>query len=114
MASHVVLELTGRPRPDIDGYHGAVARHTCDNPRCCNPRHLEWGTQGDNVTDMARRRRAARGERAGNAKLTEVQVRELRQLGAQGWSQRQLGERYGISAVAAGLILRRKTWAHVD
>lgn len=113
MASHVVLELSGRPRPTGEGYHGAVARHRCDQPACCNPQHLEWGTQGDNVADMANRRRAARGERAGGSKLTEAKVREIRELAAVGWSQRKLAARYGVSAPAIGYIVRRLTWAHV-
>lgn len=114
MASHVVLELSGRPRPTGEGYHGAVARHRCDQPACCNPRHLEWGTQGDNVADMANRRRAARGERAGGSKLTEAKVREIRELAAVGWSQRKLAARYSVSAPAIGMVLRRDSWAHVD
>ncbi len=36
---------------------GMVARHSCDNPRCCNSAHLEWGTQADNVADMVGRGR---------------------------------------------------------
>lgn len=113
MASHVVLELTGRPRPQVDDYYGAVARHACDNPPCCNPRHLSWGTQQDNIADMRAKGRAARGERTGSAKLTEENVREIRTLGSQGWSQRELGARFGVSGVAAGQILRGKTWKHV-
>lgn len=34
------------------------ARHDCDNPPCCNPEHLRWGTHGDNVRDMYKRGRA--------------------------------------------------------
>lgn len=33
-----------------------VVRHTCDNPRCCNPKHLELGTALDNITDMMTRK----------------------------------------------------------
>lgn len=40
-------------------YHGTVIMHTCDNPRCCNPRHLIAGTQKDNVRDMIEKKRDA-------------------------------------------------------
>jgi hypothetical protein len=36
---------------------GQVARHSCDNPPCCNPAHLVWGTQAENVADMVARGR---------------------------------------------------------
>lgn len=32
-------------------------RHTCDNPPCCNPRHLIEGTQADNMADCKQRGR---------------------------------------------------------
>ena len=28
-----------------------LALHSCDNPVCCNPDHLRWGTQKDNTQD---------------------------------------------------------------
>lgn len=31
---------------------GRVVRHTCDNPRCINPKHLIAGTVRENVEDM--------------------------------------------------------------
>lgn len=31
---------------------GMHACHRCDNPTCCNPQHLFWGTAGDNIHDM--------------------------------------------------------------
>lgn len=32
--------------------------HTCDNPLCCNPRHLFLGTQKDNIQDAIKKGRA--------------------------------------------------------
>ena len=37
---------------------GVVIRHKCDNPICCNPNHLEPGSQEENVRDMIERGRA--------------------------------------------------------
>ena len=40
-----------------DGKRGAVVRHDCDTPACCNPAHLRLGTQRDNVHDAIARGR---------------------------------------------------------
>lgn len=37
---------------------GLVIRHTCDNQVCCNPKHLEIGSQSQNETDKYLRGRA--------------------------------------------------------
>lgn len=39
---------------------GHVVRHKCDNPPCCNPSHLETGTQRDNLEDATKRGRLNR------------------------------------------------------
>jgi hypothetical protein len=53
--THIALELDGRPRPP-----GRLeACHTCDNPPCCNPAHLWWGTTADNARDSSEKGRSA-------------------------------------------------------
>lgn len=51
-AHRVAFEMFNGPIPD-----GLVIRHKCDNANCVNPRHLEAGTQGDNMKDASKRGR---------------------------------------------------------
>lgn len=51
--------------------HGDVVRHSCDNSWCCNPYHMQIGTQRDNVADMMER------ERVG---LKHYQIKRIMQM----------------------------------
>lgn len=75
--------------------------HTCDNPSCCNPRHLNLGTNLDNVADMLRKGRAP------NAKLTIEQVKEI-ELSKD--KQREIADRYGISQSMVSRIRSGARW----
>lgn len=93
-----------------------IVRHKCDNPPCVNPDHLELGTHMDNVRDRVLRGRgkAPVGEKHGAAKLTEADVRDIRQR----WNNRSatqtaLGEEYGVSSRQIGLIVNRQRWKHI-
>lgn len=139
-AHRMSWELENGPIPRGDGYHGACVLHRCDNPVCVRPAHLFLGTVGDNVRDMfakgrsktllipghslspkgddhwARRcpGRVRRGSGHGLSKVTEDDVRKIRRLYAAGEkTQVELGRVFGISHVAVGMIVRRKTWTHV-
>ena len=106
-AGHLVLEMHQGPRPQ-----GAVMRHLCHNPLCINPDHLRWGTQKENIHDTIRASSHGRRTRTGG-KLRPFDVRCIRELAQQGITQRDLGERFGISQVMAGRIIRRDAWAHI-
>lgn len=112
-ASHFVLESSGVIRPFSD----AEARHSCDNPPCFNLRHLLWGTHGDNVQDSYDRGRKQPikllGEASPNAKLTESQVLEIRDLLRQGLKQRELAKKFSVSQHTICQINQRKIWAHI-
>jgi hypothetical protein len=100
------------------------ALHHCDNPPCCNPRHLYAGTVQDNVRDRdARGRRPtgdqvpyenrARGSRHPDAALNETQVAQIRSELQRGCSYANLADRYGVSKGAIAFIARNRTWKHV-
>lgn len=55
---------------------GKVIRHKCDNSLCCNPFHLEIGTQKDNVNDRTLR------ERIGMKHKNLVYIMKMLELGA--------------------------------
>lgn len=65
---------------------GMVVMHACDNRACCNPFHLSLGTQADNLRDMRRKGRQARGERHGHAKFSDAQIAEMRSRAGAGES----------------------------
>jgi hypothetical protein len=110
-AHRVSYELFVGPIPD-----GLHVRHKCDNRGCVNPNHLETGTHEDNMRDMAGRGRVARlnGESNGMSKLTENDVRVIREEYASGTvTQAELAEDYGVDPSVIGKIVNNKIWTHV-
>ncbi len=56
---------------------------------------------------------AARGERVGGAKLTAIQVVEMRRLKAGGARTVELAKAFGVSVTNVKDIVARRIWAHV-
>ena len=45
LAHRVSLIISGR----LPSLEKPLALHSCDNPPCCNPNHLSWGTHKENM-----------------------------------------------------------------
>ena len=89
---------------------GLLCLHHCDNPRCCNPKHLYAGTQLQNRRDCVARGRTARGERNPQAKLSEKDVVAIL---LDNRSQRAIARAYGMDKKTIKQIRHRETWRHV-
>lgn len=88
---------------------GMKACHKCDTPACVNPDHLFLGTQADNMRDMDSkgRRVSLKGEDAGRAKLTAVQIEDIR---SSSLTQVELAKKYGVNQTHISRIIRGEAW----
>lgn len=87
--------------------------HKCDIRLCVNPSHLFLGLPADNVKDMISKGRQvnARGSKIGSAKLSETDIKQIRDL-VKILPQRIVGIFYGISQPSVSDIIRGATWLH--
>lgn len=90
---------------------GMVVCHKCDNPPCVNPNHLFLGTNAENQGDKKMKGRAARGEGNYKAKLTESDVREIRDLLKEGLSAREIARKFNVRHAAILTIKSGKNWS---
>lgn len=90
-----------------NGSFPPLACHTCDNPPCCNPKHLFGGTVKDNVDDMISKGR----ERF--SKLTVAQVVEARDLALAGETFTSIAPRFGVSRETIRRAIRGESWTRL-
>jgi hypothetical protein len=105
-------------------YHGPIPGklfvcHRCDVRCCVNPSHLFLGTQSDNMRDMvAKGRRGPRdfaGERNGYSKLTDEQVRLMREIRRKtGATYRQIAGQFGVTTMTALRAITGTSWKHIS
>ena len=91
---------------------GMYVCHRCDNPPCCNPKHLFLGTPADNAADRVRKGRTQdqRGVRNPSVKLSQEQVLEIRSGGD---SPAVLSSRFRVSKSLISRIRTGDVWRHV-
>lgn len=83
-----------------DGSMSQHVLHRCDNPKCCNPRHLFLGSHDDNMADKAAKGRAniwTHSTKTPRAKLTEEDVFCIRIQKKNGATIRALQMLYEVS-----------------
>lgn len=96
----------------VFGLGKKVIRHKCDNRLCCNPFHLEEGTQYMNVRDMIERGRLSdrRGENNPAAKLDKSAVEYI--LDSE-MDDDYLSDIFNVSKKHIKKIRNRKIWKHL-
>lgn len=82
------------------------ACHTCDNRICINPQHLWFDTHKNNMADAAKKGRYSKH----CAKLSTEDVLAIRNLVAQGITQREVASMYSISYQQVSRIVRHENW----
>jgi hypothetical protein len=92
-----------------------IVMHNCDNPPCCNGRHLFLGNQSKNIQDCADKGRLVNnaGGNNGRAVLTEDQVREIGARRVLGQSVALLAQESGVCEKTIRNAYSGKFWAHV-
>lgn len=95
------------PIPD-----GMSVCHKCDNRACVNPSHLFLGTHAENMADMYRKGRGAKGDSSGLSKLTSRDVLGLLSLKGSA-TQTEVADMYGVSQTAVWLVWSGRRWNHL-
>lgn len=98
------------------------ALHSCDNRKCCNPRHLRWGDAKENACDAVERcegrldflRMAVSKAREKQKRLNPSQVRYIRNLSSAGYSYKQIAQWYCVSKPVIAAVVTRRSYADIE
>ncbi len=104
-AHRVSYKIHVGPIPD-----GLIVCHKCDVRPCVNPDHLFLGTYQDNIDDAVSKGRMAVGERSGVSRLTEDDVRLIRESPL---SERKIATLLGVHRGTVNAVRSGRTWGHL-
>jgi len=90
-----------------------VVMHKCDNPSCCNPRHLLLGTVRDNNNDRHRKNRSRGGSSLGECNpVAKITAEQARAIFLDPRPHNHVAAEYGIAFQTVHNIRARKSWGH--
>lgn len=93
---------------------GKEVCHSCDNKLCVNPRHLFFGTHGENINDAKQKGIMPFGERMGQSKLKEADVKNIKKLlSEKSLSCAKIARMFGVGGSVIQRIVEDKGWVHV-
>lgn len=95
----------------IDGVK--LVLHKCDRPLCVRPNHLFLGNHGDNMRDMKKKGRAAKGEDGGRSILKLAQVLQIPKLINNDFTWQEIANKFGVAKCTIGAIIHKRNWKHV-
>ena len=105
----VATAFLGNPEklPVVNHINGNKLDNTVSNLEWCTPSHNSLHAVATGLTN------SAKGEAHGRAKLTEIQVHEIRNLCNNGAVQAQIAKKFGVKPMIISNIVNRKRWRHI-
>lgn len=90
-----------------------IVQHKCDNPKCCNPNHLELGTDKTNSDDKYNKGRGQIGETCHSSKRKESDILLIRKLHSEGFSYKEISEKVNENTNYIACVVLRRIWKHI-
>jgi hypothetical protein len=112
VSAHRLVALTFIGPPPSPQHEVA---HNDGNPRNNHYKNLRWATRKENAEDCTKhgRRFYAKGELHWYTKLTDADVRKIRELYSQGMTYAAISRLFPISRMSCCNIVIGRTWSHV-
>ena len=97
-----------------------LAKHSCDNKKCCNHGHLDWGTNSENKLEFYQRgdttkQKAwkAQGVKNGHAKLSNDDIAAIRDFLDDDYNQYTIAELFNVNQSVISRIKSGFAWSHI-
>ena len=108
LVHQLVLAAFVGPLPE-----GQEVRHYDGNRKNCSLGNLLYGTRSENYFDKYRHGKDVRGERHGMSFLSENDIKEIRRLCFQGFTQAEIARKFNVDPSHVSRINSREAWGHV-